>query len=79
MKENYKNRLILVTLILMLIFYLFNSQYILNNIIDYSKLFLTKLFPISLKFIFFIIFLKFISHLTMQRYKNILVLSNIKT
>ena len=53
MKENYKNRLILVTLILMLIFYLFNSQYILNNIIDYSKLFLTKLFPVS--FIFFII------------------------
>lgn len=53
MKENYKNRLILVTLILMLIFYLFNSQYILNNIIDYSKLFLTKLFPVS--FIFFTI------------------------
>lgn len=47
MIKNYKNKLILVTLILIIIFYLLNSSYMINNIIDYSKLFLLKLFPIS--------------------------------
>lgn len=53
MKKNTKNILILVTLIIFLLLSLFNSNYLIKNILDYSLLFLTKLFPVS--FIFFII------------------------
>lgn len=52
MNKTYKTRLILVTLTILLLFYLLNSQYIINCIIDYSFLFITKLFPVS--FLFFI-------------------------
>lgn len=53
MKKTYKTILILVTLIIFLILSLINSNYMITNILDYSKLFLTKLFPVS--FIFFIL------------------------
>ena len=53
MKKNYKNILILIILLLILIYYLFNNNLIINNVLDYSKLFLTRLFPVS--FIFYII------------------------
>ncbi|MBQ6323659.1 MAG: hypothetical protein IJI22_02370 [Bacilli bacterium] len=53
MKETYKSRLLLVTLIIILLLYLINAQFIITCIINYSKLFLTKLFPVS--FVFFII------------------------
>ena len=53
MKKTYKTILILVTLIIFLILSLINSNYMIINILDYSKLFLTKLFPVS--FLFFII------------------------
>ena len=53
MKKTYKSILILVTLITLLILYLFNSNTIVNAIIDYSILFLTKLFPVSLLFFIF--------------------------
>ena len=53
MKKTYKTILILVTLIIFLILSLINSNYMITNTLDYSKLFLTKLFPVS--FIFFIL------------------------
>lgn len=53
MKKTYKSILILVTLITLLILYLINSNIIVNAIIDYSILFLTKLFPVSLLFFIF--------------------------
>jgi len=52
MKKTYRSILILVTLIGLLILYLMNANMIALAILDYSKLFLTKLFPVS--FIFFI-------------------------
>ena len=52
MKKTLKSILILVTLIILLLIYTINSVELINNIIDYSILFLTKLFPVS--FIFFI-------------------------
>lgn len=53
MKKTYRSILLLVTLITILLLYLVNAQFIITNIINYSKLFLTKLFPVS--FLFFII------------------------
>ena len=52
MKKTYKIILILVSIITLLISYLINSEYIIKCFLDYSKLFYTKLFPVS--FIFFI-------------------------
>ena len=51
MNKTYKSILILVTLLILLILYLFNSTYIINCILDYSLLFITKLFPVSFLFI----------------------------
>jgi hypothetical protein len=53
MKKSSKSILILVTLISILILCLINSKLIISNILEYSILFLSKLFPVS--FIFFII------------------------
>ena len=53
MNKTYKRILILVTLILLLILYLINSTLIINEIINYTNLFFTKLFPVT--FIFFIL------------------------
>ena len=53
MKKTYKSILILVTLITLLILYLINSNVIVSAIIDYSILFLSKLFPVSLLFFIF--------------------------
>ena len=53
MKKTYRSVFIIVNLILFLILSLINSNYTINNILDYSKLFLTRLFPVS--FLFFII------------------------
>ena len=53
MKKTYKTIFILVSLIILLIIYLINSEYIIKNILDYNKLFYTKLFPVS--FIFFVL------------------------
>ena len=50
MKKTYKSILILVTLIGLGILYLLNSEYMIKNFIEYSKLFLTKLFPVSFLF-----------------------------
>ena len=47
MKKNNKSRLILVTLILILIVFLLNVNTVINNILNYSIIFLTKLFPVS--------------------------------
>lgn len=52
MNKTYKTILILVTLLL-LFTYLLNANYIINNILDYSLLFITKIFPVS--FLFFIL------------------------
>lgn len=52
MKKTYRSILILVTLIALLILYFINANMIVLAILDYSKLFLTKLFPVS--FIFFV-------------------------
>lgn len=53
MKKTYRSILIIVTLIILLILYVVNSQVIIFSIIDYSILFLTKLFPVSLLFFIF--------------------------
>lgn len=45
MKKTLKTILIVVTLLVLLIFYLINSKYIINNFLDYTNLFITKLFP----------------------------------
>lgn len=51
MKKNFKNTTILVILSITIILYLINANYVIDNIIEYSKLFFTKIFPVS--FIFF--------------------------
>ena len=53
MKKNYKNNFIIILLITLLILYVINSNLIILSIIEYTKLFIKKLFPAS--FIFFII------------------------
>lgn len=53
MKKTYKSILILVTLTSLLILYLINSNIIVEAILEYSLLFLTKLFPVSLLFFIF--------------------------
>lgn len=53
MKKTYKSILILVTLTSLLILYLINSNMIVEAILEYSMLFLTKLFPVSLLFFIF--------------------------
>lgn len=52
MKKNYQ-RLILLTLLVLLISYLLNATIIVKSIIEYTNLFITKLFPTS--FIIYII------------------------
>ncbi len=52
MKKTYKTILLLVILITILIMYFINSEYIIKCFLEYTKLFYTKLFPVS--FIFFI-------------------------
>lgn len=53
MKKTCKSILILVILTTLLILYLINSQMIIQTILDYSILFLSKLFPVT--FLFFIL------------------------
>ena len=53
MKKTYKTTLLLVSLITLLILYLFNSKYIIKCFLEYNELFYTKLFPVS--FIFFVL------------------------
>lgn len=52
MKKTYKSILMLVMLVVLLLLYLINSQMVITSIIEYSTLFLTKLFPVT--FLFFI-------------------------
>ena len=52
MKKNYQRIIILVTLVILLCLYLLNSSLVIKSILDYTDLFLNKLFPVS--FIFFI-------------------------
>lgn len=53
MKKNYHQFLIIIFLLIILISSLFNSNLIITSILEYTELFLTKLFPVS--FIFFIL------------------------
>lgn len=52
MKKNYQRIIILVILVILLLLYLLNSSLVIKSILDYTNLFLKKLFPVS--FIFFI-------------------------
>lgn len=52
MKKTSKTIILLVSLITLLIIYFINSEYLVKCILEYTKLFYTKLFPVS--FIFFI-------------------------
>ena len=70
MKKKYKNRLILVILLFTLSFYMINNNLIINNVLDYSNLFLTKLFPVS--FIFYIIIGLLIDYGIIEFMSNIL-------
>ena len=47
MKKNSKSQLILLFLIIILTLYLINSELIVSSILDYTHLFITKLFPTS--------------------------------
>lgn len=47
MKKTYQSNLILIFLISILTLYLVNSTLIINGILDYTNLFITKLFPTS--------------------------------
>ena len=51
MRKKYKSILILVTLFILLIIYLFNTDLVIKAIIDYTELFLTKFFPVSFIFL----------------------------
>lgn len=51
MRKKYKSILILVTLFILLIIYLFNTDLVIKVIIDYTELFLTKFFPVSFIFL----------------------------
>lgn len=53
MIKNIKRLLLLVTFIILFIIYFINSNYIIDSIINYSILFLTKLFPST--FIFYLL------------------------
>lgn len=53
MKKKYQTNIIIIFLIILLCLYLLNSPLVIKSILDYTKLFLEKLFPAS--FIFFII------------------------
>lgn len=53
MKENYKRVFILSFIFFMLIVFIINSNYLMFQVLDYTKLFITKLFPAV--FIFFIL------------------------
>lgn len=53
MRKKYKSILILVTLFILLFVYLCNTNLVVNSVVDYTELFLTKFFPVS--FIFFTI------------------------
>ena len=52
MNKTYKRIIILVTLLSLLLLYLLNSNLIINEFINYTNLFITKLLPVT--FIFFI-------------------------
>ena len=47
MKKNNKSILILVTLFLLLIYFLVNANLIIESILNYTNIFITKLFPVS--------------------------------
>ena len=47
MKKSYKTHLILIFLITILTLYLVNSKLVISSILDYTELFITKLFPTS--------------------------------
>lgn len=53
MKKNHYNYLIIIFLLTLLILYLFNSQFIIYHVLNYTKLFIKTLFPAS--FVFFIL------------------------
>ena len=53
MKKTYKRITILVILLILLIFYLLNSSLVIKSILEYTNLFLTKLFPVSFLFMIF--------------------------
>ena len=53
MNKTYKSILILVTLMIIMLMCLFNASFVIQNILEYSKLFITKLFPVS--FLFFVL------------------------
>ena len=53
MIKKLKRFLLLVTFLLLLFLYLMNSNTMINNIIDYSKLFLLKIFPPNFLFFLF--------------------------
>lgn len=53
MKKTYKRITILVILLILLIFYLLNSSLVVKSILEYTNLFLTKLFPVSFLFMIF--------------------------
>lgn len=53
MKKNYQRLFIILFLSILLILYTINSPIIINSILSYTKLFITKLFPTN--FIFFVI------------------------
>ena len=75
MKKNYKNRFINIILLFILVYYLLNNNLIIDNVLDYSKLFLTRLFPVS--FTFYIIIGLLIDYGIIEYINNSLHIKNI--
>lgn len=53
MKKKYKNYIIIITILILMITSLVNSKYLIYQVLEYTNLFITKLFPAT--FIFFIL------------------------
>jgi len=53
MKRNYKSVFLVIFLITLLILYLLNSTLVVRSILEYTNLFITKLFPVSFLFYIF--------------------------
>lgn len=60
MKKKYQRVFIIIFLFTILIFYLMNSNLVIKSVLEYTELFITKLFPVS--FVFFIFSYLFIDY-----------------
>ena len=70
MKKINKNNIIIIILLILLTLYIKNSSFVIKNILDYTNLFISKLFPAN--FIFFIISSLLIEYNFIQKISKLL-------